>query len=572
MSGTGSLMIRNLRKASDYNNAVLTQDQLLKIAIANDANIANARQQVKLGVPEPLTDAQASTAEQLQADTGKQESDALNNLFTIFGNSAKDYAKSSDIVGQLSPNELFMMNQNFPGIKQDFTRKFNPKIISSTFFLEYLRKYFEVLDQSKGVSEAGNGIFNNKFDILTADVADLRQRMPTRAQIDRLIQIYDARARNAPDYIRQPVLDRLNAIMKAVPSDEEYANLESMDSVNRTSAIASIQNRTQALPTRNQFQSAIETQNPATTEQLVSGISVSQYEELRDLVSQELGNIRQDISSRPAPRRQGTDFVYLEPATIMKSTKANLLQYVRNINAINPNIFGGRAPPSNIKVGDLRTAILEKDTQIAALQPIASAVAMPSATSAVAEPINYKDESIYGFGAKKYIKLGKGVNAKVSKGIDIEEVPQYKQLGKFVIHYPQLTDKDILNVKYKSLGRIPQFRPTPISDAFKDFLVDLLDTGKANNRVYETIPPEERKLFEKIATGAGVIHKLKIKRTITDDDKADRERFELLRGEYLAGNNSQSVLKELRRLVIKFMNEGKLLRQDAMNFLLELSI
>jgi hypothetical protein len=571
MSGTGSLMIRNLRKASDYNNAVLTQDQLLKIAIANDANIANARQQVRLGVPEPLTTEQSSTAEQLQADTGKQESDALNNLFTIFGNSARDYAKSSDVVGQLSPGELFMMNQNFPGIKQDFTRKFNPKIISATFFLEYLRKYFEVLDQSKGVSEAGNGIFNNKFDILTADVADLRQRMPTRAQIDRLIQIYDARARNAPDVIRQPVLERLNAIMRAVPSDDEYANLENMDSVNRTSAIASIQNRTQALPTRNQFQSAIDTQNPATTEQLVSGISLSQFEDLRDLVSQELGNIRSDISSRPAPRRQGTDFVYLEPATIMKSTKATLLQYVRNINTINPNIFGGRAPPSNIKVGDLRTAILEKDTQISALQPLASAIAMPmSSPSAVAEPISYKDKE--GYGSKKYIKLGKGVNSKVSKGIDVEEVPQYKQLGKFVIHYPQLTDKDILNVKYQSLGRIPQFRPTPISDAFKDFLVDLLDTGKANNRVYETIPPEERKLFEKIATGAGIIHKLKIKRTITDDDKADRERFELLRGEYLAGNNSQSVLKELRRLVIKFMNEGKLLRQDAMNFLLELSI
>jgi len=571
MSGTGSLMIRNLRKASDYNNAVLTQDQLLKIAIANDANIANARQQVKLGVPEPLTDEQSSTAEQLQADTGKQESDALNNLFTIFGNSAKDYSKSSDIVGQLSPGELFMMNQNFPGIKQDFTRKFNPKIISATFFLEYLRKYFEVLDQSKGVSEAGNGIFNNKFDILTADVADLRQRMPTRAQLQRLIQVYDGRARNSPDYIRQPVLDRLNAIMRAVPGEDEYVALENLDSVNRTSAIASIQNRTQALPTRNQFQSAIDTQNPSTAEQLVSGISISQFEDLRDLVSQELGNIRNDISSRPAPRRQGTDFVYLEPDTIMKSTKATLLQYVRNINAVNPNIFGGRTPPSNIKVGDLRTAILEKDTQIQSLQPVATAVGMPlPSTSAVAEPINYKDKE--GYGSRKYIKLGKGVNAKVSKGIDIEEVPQYKQLGKFVIHYPQLTDKDILNVKYQSLGRIPQFRPTPISDAFKDFLVDLLDTGKANNRVYETIPPEERKLFEKIATGAGIIHKLKIKRTMTDDDKADRERFELLRGEYLAGNNSQSVLKELRRLVIKFMNEGKLLRQDAMNFLLELSI
>jgi hypothetical protein len=40
MSGTGSLMIRNLKKPSDYSKAVMTQDELLRIAIFNDANVA----------------------------------------------------------------------------------------------------------------------------------------------------------------------------------------------------------------------------------------------------------------------------------------------------------------------------------------------------------------------------------------------------------------------------------------------------------------------------------------------------------------------------------------------------
>ena len=53
-AGYGGLLIRNLRKPTDYAKATMTQDQLLKIAVANDANIAKARQEVRLGVPPPV--------------------------------------------------------------------------------------------------------------------------------------------------------------------------------------------------------------------------------------------------------------------------------------------------------------------------------------------------------------------------------------------------------------------------------------------------------------------------------------------------------------------------------------
>jgi hypothetical protein len=36
---------------------------------------------------------------------------------------------------------------------------------------------------------------------------------------------------------------------------------------------------------------------------------------------------------------------------------------------------------------------------------------------------------------------------------------------------PQLKERDILNVKFPSLGRIPQFKPTPISDVMKEFVL-----------------------------------------------------------------------------------------------------
>ena len=93
---------------------------------------------------------------------------------------------------------------------------------------------------------------------------------------------------------------------------------------------------------------------------------------------------------------------------------------------------------------------------------------------------------------------------KIGKGVSIEREPTYAEFGKYVIHVGHLKNNDILNVKYKSLGNIPQFKFVPVSDVYKDFILDVLETSKANPKVYDSVPPDERKLFERIASGAGV--------------------------------------------------------------------
>ena len=123
-SGLGSIMIRNLRKPTDYAKAVMTQDELLKTAIANDANIAKARQEIRLGIPPPVPDANLKTAEELALDVGKQESDAVRNLLDL----GFRYDDASKIVASLTGDEMFKLNQNIPAIKSDFSKKYDIKI------------------------------------------------------------------------------------------------------------------------------------------------------------------------------------------------------------------------------------------------------------------------------------------------------------------------------------------------------------------------------------------------------------------------------------------------------------
>jgi hypothetical protein len=161
---------------------------------------------------------------------------------------------------------------------------------------------------------------------------------------------------------------------------------------------------------------------------------------------------------------------------------------------------------------------------------------------------------------------------KVGRGLSVKETPSYREYGKYAIHIPQLEQQDLLNVKYKSLGQIPKFKPIPVSDVFRDFILDLLENGKPNARVYTQIAPEERKFFEEMSIGAGVWNSLGLKRTTTSTDEEENKRFELLKGEYIAGNNNPKVISELRRLVVKMMSDGRIRKNQGLELLMELSL
>ena len=72
--------------------------------------------------------------------------------------------------------------------------------------------------------------------------------------------------------------------------------------------------------------------------------------------------------------------------------------------------------------------------------------------------------------------------------------------------------------------------------------------------------------------GAGLLDTFKIKRGNTEEEKKAVDRFNVLRGEVLAGNNNEKVIKELKLLIIKLMNDGKLNKNEATNMLIELSV
>jgi hypothetical protein len=587
-------IISNLRKPSDYLKAAMNQDQLLKLAIANDANIAQARNNIKLGVdPVQLTIEQSKSPDELQMDTSKQYSDALANLQDL----GFRYREAGEIVSDMTDDERFKLNSVYPAIKKDVTSRFNPKLITPTFFLEYLRQYLQELDNTKGLSAtSGTAYITGKFNALIDNVNELRSLFPTQGMIDEFIAKSGAALNRLPAADRALFRDNLVRIRNSLPDDSLYRSIQALqanDPVEADRLIQILQTNLANMPTRDTIQMYLDqnTMGLDRIEALVDSLTDEQERKL-DEINSTLGLVASQVGS-PAPKRgavttppsiefetsigtiglDGQRFV-IEDSTgdwvrITKPELQALIAPIPNSNSFKRAVTDSRG---NIDLMDLRRYIRDNAGSTAGFtattptKPAGGASSSASVTSGTTAPASSTT------GGSGLIKNSKIKVKKIGKGIQADEEPKYREFGKYVLHYPQLVNNDILNIKYKSLGGVPNIPVQKVSELYKDFLTELVENGKANGRLYERLPEQEKYHFEKISTGAGLFHKLGLKKSSNDISQKEYEHFQILRGEYLAGNNNLQLIRQLKNLAIKFMNEGRIPKRQAYDLLLELSL
>jgi hypothetical protein len=162
----------------------------------------------------------------------------------------------------------------------------------------------------------------------------------------------------------------------------------------------------------------------------------------------------------------------------------------------------------------------------------------------------------YGFGLGQNQKQVV-TKVKYGRGIALEniKIDPSVPFGKFVIHSKQLEDHLILNVKYKSGSQIPALPRQKISEGFSEFLFDVLKSGKVNTIGIKTLSSEEKDLFYKMVKMSGLDKQIQLPSSASSPDD-DVDRFNVLRGEIMAGNNSSQVKHELKGLVLKLINNG----------------
>lgn len=749
--------------AQDYRKAVLTQDELLRIAIANDANIANARRAVKMGEVVQLTPTQTATPDELLLDMGKQESDARTNIMRL---GFRD-REASSIVANLTrnPDLLRALNINFPSIEADIKKRFNVKLLTPTFFLEYLKEYNDTLNDGRGLSVNSSASVRRQLNGMVNTLTELKQIIPSPSSIERIIF-----ALQAGNLTNNEMLNRLDALLKytsqfgkniqtnetniqsgnisesSISSSYEsiqkglndLSSLPSKEFIDNTAtevedAVMGIEGKSNGeimgdpafksamdkvltiinsipptlkpinappaltretsvrtprpsrpAPERPEFappipknineesavrditapkinlrdlleqRSKIIQEKPKTEEQLATQPKFQPYQSdfTRQILEQRkkvLENapmteegLQVNIPQKPAPSPY-SEFAKLiqarrkemygeELATEVPSTQVSSKikepakkqpaksDFAKAIEARRREMYADEDTQTDIGVSRGVDRGLLSQTEDLGNQPrvinrtnydtftikeikdfIEKNPKIRDNLEFEFEPLDYRrltfgesnfDKGLVNIDETNFSDLlpamrrGQGVrkskkqSAKplkkiiIGKGINAVPTPTYREFGKFVIHDPHLEHNDLLVIRYKnSIGVVPKFRgKIPVSDIFREFMLNLLDTGKVNQVLYKQLEQKEKKLFEDVSTQAGLFTGFGLPRTILNEEAEELKRFEILRGEIMGGNNNPKVYNELRRLVVKFINDGRIKRRDGTNLLMELSI
>jgi hypothetical protein len=708
MSGTGSLMIRNLRKANDYDKARLNQDELLKIAIANDNNIANARRSYRQGEVPALTPQQQQTPVEIQQDISKNYSDAITNLLSL----GMDYREASEIVARLGadPTNLQILNNTFPSIKADFLKRFDVKRTTPTAFIEFFTKFREVFEETKGIAD-NSVLFNDKFDRIINNINDLRAITPTKDQIISLKRAINGQKeairsqyRNirgdiadiggiggGRDYDREfrDIVNRLDRLASVLPTDAQWRQIiAGSDNTKTYTDLAQIQDALANVPSRDQIQEILDRVEQGTIsveelKQQVKAVADSMsggfaevpayateevaVEAGRRLAPSEIASrphiplgvdasidgrvfdsvgmtnegqgghlriifsdsstgyssmgynreyLRSEINKSPALQQSvrrftGEDwggnqsnknrltgaFFHAVESDLQNPRKTGLVpSSSSSVSSEGSDIGWGDIYPTSssaerrssayaTKYGRSRSPSIESNPSPKTIKPIrrkvieeeegyVSPLEEPGGGGGRAigkKPNKKKDEG--GSGLRNIITSGRKPQIlikKIGRGIAPVEEPSHIEFGKHLLHANNLR-KGILSLHHKGGGRVASIPVQNISEDLRDFIVDILQHKKASQKDYSRLPIQEQKLFEKFATGAGVFHNLGLKTPHDDDDKKNLERFEVLRGEWMAGNNSHELIRELRKLVIHFMDEGRLTKGQGRELLLNIN-
>lgn len=507
MSRTGSMLIVNQRHPNDLKKAYQTQDELLKIAIANDANIAKARKDFKNEEPVFLTLRQSMSPEELIQDQTLQIQTALSNLLDI---GFRD-VEAKQIATRMSedPDLLYKFNLTAKAIAEDVKKRFDIKILTPSYFFDYLFRYIEELDEANGLMPVANANIKNKFDALSRSIQDILRIIPKKTDLDNVLDHLSMLVVNANRQQRDTLLETgrsIRDLIRTLPTEADFAQLNMKTQVDKMEILQQLQNVLDSLPDENNL---IQLNGALLTNQLTLNQKI-------DVIDDTLGNISDSLIDD------------------LRSIRARMESPV-------PIRIPTREPP---------TPTLRQPSRGY------SSYGTTGEESGVSTPASTPNTP-----------TGRGlVKRKIGKGVSILDTPKHLEFGKFVIDKHRLDQQGVLHFKHKSLGNT-KFKPFPVSDDTKELMNDVLATGKLNHKYFSKLPNNEQSYLYNVIQGAGLLEHFKLK---LPNDKEDENRFEILKGEYLSGNNSIPLIRELRALIVKFSNEGKITKRQMTDLLLEI--
>ena len=155
-------------------------------------------------------------------------------------------------------------------------------------------------------------------------------------------------------------------------------------------------------------------------------------------------------------------------------------------------------------------------------------------------------------------------------GIKAVKTSKLVPFGVYLINKHSLVNNNKLVVKYPSKVPHTAFPAQLVSETLKTLILKLLEEQKLDFKALQSLTKPDSDLFHSLIQKAQLDEQLGLSGYQQEEHAQRLKRFELLRGQVLAGNNAPELLKELKTIIITFMSSGRMKRAEGNQILFEL--
>jgi len=438
------------------------------------------------------------------------------------------------------------------------------------------------------------------------EVSELKQLIPSSADIDAILKFIDFGfpANTDKTFLRLA----LNELKKVIPTDAEYNEIDNLPALQKERLISIILDAN--YPNRSALMRALDEGSVSKVERLVQNVTPDRLTLLntfRLALQKILDDSRKAAaaarsSGKPPslPARGPVRLAVRPPSTSRPATGLSKSEN-EAIKNMETSLSKDNKEYLSLSPLDVRTAIVNYYTKgldlppqyegayadfvrnnadqveiYIAGRPMGEREFLRKIVSRKGTPSNPSSYSITGNG----IKMGRGrppsnkpklpYKIKVGDGIKVKREPVNVEFGRYILNTNQLK-KQILHVKNRQGGALSWFQPVAISDSFTELINEMLKSQSVNKHLLKTLDKDEQKLFYEVMDKAGILGGMGLEKPKNTDDEDLKNKFEILLGEYHAGNNSPLLIQQLRKHIIYFTQKGRIPKNKSLSMLMELS-
>lgn len=544
----------------------------LRLQASNNQLNANANMILKQTGATPTKPTDFRTTTERYADL-----EGMRILLETELRSLTDGTSASQISHELTPVELKFALHAFPTIKEYFSTKYALGV-PAPVAVNYIRRLLAKERITQGVEfglQQGTGV-----DILLSS-QQILNHMPSYAQIDELLQFI--RRFNTP--ASSSVASDLMSIRSMLPTESDLSHLDSLNAEESDPIFRELDELLESIPTNEQFEAFrrsldIASSDPRATEREL----MSMDEQLRQdpqAVQDGIQLINLIRSSRSEPEDEQMSEISAETTAPAVSSVAltdwtngsgnPAFSVVRKQQILQTWLDSNReavltdSRGKNYHYGD---KLPRTHSQLDTLHSYAVAQSQ-GGTPMTPVP---QGRGIKGMGFAKATRqrVRKDRLKNLIEG-EVEKPKPFIPFGRFVIHRYDL-DSGKLNMKTPKGGVINKIPSQKISQGLASVLKTI---GKGILPDYDKVNglrDEDKETLHKVITHSRLTDKVSVptpKSKTEEEQMADR--FDILKGEIVAGNDNPKIVKELKMLLMKLINTGRIPRKEAHDILTDLA-